>query len=69
MKMTLRKHQREMIEVCREILDKKPIKEIILAVTPGGGKSFVPVILAENLIPIIADKICWVVPRSLLDLA
>ena len=64
MKITLRKHQREMIEVCREILDKKPIKEIILAVTPGGGKSFVPVILAENLIPTIADKICWVVPRN-----
>ena len=64
MKITLRKHQKEIIEVCREILEGKPIREIILSVTPGGGKSFVPVILAENLIPAIAEKICWVVPRN-----
>ena len=64
MKISLRKHQQEIIEVCREILEGKPIREIILSVTPGGGKSFVPVILAENLIPTIADKLCWVVPRN-----
>jgi superfamily II DNA or RNA helicase len=62
--VTLRKHQRETVEVCREILAGKPISEVILSVTPGGGKSFVPVILAENLIPAIAEKICWVVPRN-----
>jgi superfamily II DNA or RNA helicase len=62
--MTLRKHQREVVEACREILGGKPISEILLSVTPGGGKSFVPVILAENLIPAIADKICWIVPRN-----
>jgi superfamily II DNA or RNA helicase len=64
MKITLRNHQQKIVEVCREILDGKPINEIILSVTPGGGKSFVPVILAENLIPSKADKICWVVPRN-----
>jgi superfamily II DNA or RNA helicase len=64
MSFTLRKHQREIVEVCREILSGKPIKEIIRSVTPGGGKSFVPVIIAENLIPAIAEKICWVVPRN-----
>ena len=64
MKITLRKHQREIIEACRDILEGKPVKEIILSVTPGGGKSFVPVILAENLIPAVADKICWIVPRN-----
>jgi superfamily II DNA or RNA helicase len=62
--MTLRKHQREIVEVCREILAGEPIREIILSVTPGGGKSFVPVIIADNLIPVIAEKICWVVPRN-----
>ncbi|MDR2477083.1 MAG: DEAD/DEAH box helicase family protein [Treponema sp.] len=62
--MTLRKHQRETVEVCREILSGKPVREIILSVTPGGGKSFVPVIIAENLIPAIAEKICWAVPRN-----
>ncbi|MDR0641642.1 MAG: DEAD/DEAH box helicase family protein [Treponema sp.] len=64
MSFTLRKHQRETVEVCREILEGKPIREIILSVTPGGGKSFVPVIIAENLIPAIVEKICWVVPRN-----
>jgi superfamily II DNA or RNA helicase len=62
--MTLRKHQRETVEVCREILSGKPVREIILSCTPEGGKSFVPVIIAENLIPAIADKICWAVPRN-----
>jgi superfamily II DNA or RNA helicase len=61
---TLRKHQRETVEVCLEILSGKPIREIILSVTPGGGKSFVPVIIAENLIPAIAEKLCWAVPRN-----
>ena len=64
MPFTLRKHQLETKEVCGEILSGKPVREIILSVTPGGGKSFVPVIIAENLIPAIAEKICWVVPRN-----
>jgi superfamily II DNA or RNA helicase len=62
--MKLRRHQIAVLNVCKEILSGKPIREIILSVCPGGGKSFVPVILAENLIPTIADKICWVVPRN-----
>ena len=64
MSLTLRKHQLETREVCREILNGEPVREIILSVTPGGGKSFVPVIIAENLIPAIAEKICWIVPRN-----
>ena len=64
MSFTLRKHQLETKEVCREILNGQPIREIILSVTPGGGKSFVPVIIVENLIPSIAEKLCWVVPRN-----
>ncbi len=62
--MNLRKHQRETAELCREILSGAPIREIIESVTPGGGKSSLPVILAENLIPVIADRICWIVPRD-----
>jgi superfamily II DNA or RNA helicase len=62
--ITLRKHQRETVEVCREILEGEPIREIVLSICPGGGKSIVPVILAENLIPTKADKLCWVVPRN-----
>jgi len=69
--MILRKHQAATVEACRDILAGAPITEIIESVTPGGGKSFVPVILAENLIPanidqtrLIADRICWIVPRN-----
>lgn len=64
MSLKLRKHQYEMVDVCREILAGEPIRDIVLSVTPGGGKSFVPVIIADNLIPAIAEKICWVVPRN-----
>ena len=62
----LRYHQQKIVDACRDILAGENISEIVISVTPGGGKSFVPVILAENLIPIIADKICWVVPRNAL---
>ena len=53
----LRYHQQKIVDTCKEILSGAGIKEIVLSVTPGGGKSFVPVILAENLIPTIAEKI------------
>jgi superfamily II DNA or RNA helicase len=60
----LRKHQKEFIFILKEILQGKPIREIICSVCPGGGKSFLGVIAAINLIPIISKKIVWVVPRN-----
>jgi hypothetical protein len=45
-----------MVDVCREILAGEPIRDIVLSVTHGGGKSFVPIIIADNLIPVIAKK-------------
>jgi superfamily II DNA or RNA helicase len=62
--MRLRKHQSEFVNVCSEILNGVPVKEIVVSVCPGGGKSFLPVIAAENLISSIADKIAWIVPRN-----
>lgn len=62
----LRYHQQAVVDACRDILAGGEITEIVLSVTPGGGKSFVPVILAENLIPRVAERICWVVPRNAL---
>jgi superfamily II DNA or RNA helicase len=50
--------------MCRDILNGAPIREVIINCTPGGGKSFIPVIIADNLIPAIAEKICWVGPRN-----
>jgi len=60
----LRKHQLEMVKICEEILAGKPVNTIIASVTPGGGKSLLPVILSELLIPRIADRILWIVPRN-----
>ncbi|MHC5935203.1 DEAD/DEAH box helicase family protein [Nostoc sp.] len=71
--LNLRKHQAEFLEICKLIKAGQPIKKILMLVTPGGGKSLIPVIAAAQLIPnkpfqggfhgTIADAICWIVPR------
>ena len=65
--MKLRRHQQELTEICEEILGGRPLTDIWCAVTPGGGKSLLPQILATRLIPSIADALCWVVPRRVLQ--
>ena len=45
------------------------IKDILAAVTPGGGKSLLPVIAAARLIAAgFVERLCWVVPRDSLRL-
>ena len=71
--VNLRKHQDEFLQICKRIKAGEQIKKILMIVTPGGGKSLIPVIAAAKLIPnsnsgnsfhgTIADAICWVVPR------
>ncbi len=61
--MHLRSHQRDMAAIVQQVLSGRPITDIYASVTPGAGKSWLPVIAARSLIPTIADKICWVVPR------
>ena len=42
---------------------------MLAAVTPGGGKSLLPVIAGSHLIRAgIVERICWVVPRDSLRL-
>ena len=65
--MQLRRHQQALAEICEEILGGRPLSDILCAVTPGGGKSLLPQILATRLIPTIADALCWVVPRRVLQ--
>lgn len=62
--MTLRPHQILFQNTCIEILGGAPIRQIIVAVTPGGGKSALPVIAAQLLIAVIADKLIWIAPRN-----
>ena len=43
--------------------------DILAAVTPGGGKSLLPVIAAARLIEAgVVDRVCWIVPRDSLRL-
>ena len=62
--MLLRTHQRQMLALCDAILGGRHLTDIYASVTPGAGKSWLPVIAAQRLIPAVADKICWVVPRK-----
>ena len=44
-------------------------RDILAAVTPGGGKSLLPVLAAAPLIAAgVIERICWVVPRDTLRL-
>jgi superfamily II DNA or RNA helicase len=61
-----RQHQGDLDRACKKIQAGQPIQQIIPIVTPGGGKSYFPVILAHRLIPSFADKICWIAPRMTL---
>lgn len=66
----LRQHQLEMDRLCRRIIagETPELRKIIAQVTPGGGKSLLPVILASRLIPAgVVNKICWVTPRQSLQ--
>ncbi len=65
-----RKHQDQFGQICAAIRsgEKRHIKRIVCATTPGGGKSLLPLIAANELIPAIAERLCWVVPRRALQL-
>ncbi len=44
-------------------------RDILAAVTPGGGKSLLPVIAAARLVESgLVERVCWVVPRDTLRL-
>ncbi len=64
-----RAHQEAFGQLCHDISTGQVgnVRSIICSITPGGGKSLLPVIAANGLIPRIADKIAWVVPRRSLQ--
>jgi superfamily II DNA or RNA helicase len=64
-----RKHQDEFGQLCHAIAsgESPDVRHIIGHITPGGGKSLLPLIAASQLIPKIADRICWIVPRRSLQ--
>ncbi len=64
--MNLRKHQSEVLDICRDMAVSRSGRQLLVSVTPGGGKSLLPVIAASTLIPSVVDAICWVAPRATL---
>jgi hypothetical protein len=64
-----RRHQDEFGQLCADLRENRrpQLKSVICATTPGGGKSLLPVIAAAQLIPAVADRIAWVVPRRSLQ--
>lgn len=66
----LRKHQAEAQNVINRIIAGAPIRDIFFHVTPGGGKSVLPIIAGKLITAGIADKLMWIAPRlSLTDQA
>ncbi|WP_198383621.1 DEAD/DEAH box helicase family protein [Roseomonas sp. KE2513] len=66
----LRSHQQQLAGVIEAIVTgETSARDILAAVTPGGGKSLLPVIAASRLVAAgVVDRICWVVPRDSLRL-
>src|SRR3954465_8884583 len=66
----LRTHQQALDTIVRAIAaGESPVRDILAAVTPGGGKSLLPVIAAARLIAAgVVDRLCWIVPRDSLRL-
>ena len=67
----LRTHQAQVAAVVQAIAagEATDVTDILAAVTPGGGKSLLPVIAAAPLLSAgMIDRICWIVPRDSLRL-
>lgn len=66
--MCMRKHQVDMDRIIKQIKAGAPIKDIICKVTTGGGKSTLPIIAGGLITAGLADAICWICPRTSLQI-
>ncbi|WP_407524645.1 DEAD/DEAH box helicase [Methylobacterium oryzisoli] len=67
----LRSHQRSLAELVAALArgEAGGVSDILAAVTPGGGKSLLPVIAAARLMAAgVVERVVWVVPRDSLRL-
>lgn len=66
----LRKHQKQFSHAIDGIISGAGINTIWCHVTPGGGKSLLPVLSGKLITSGLADKLIWIAPRlSLIDQA
>ena len=69
MSRPLRTHQAQLLAVAQAIAAGAELRDILAAVTPGGGKSLLPVLAAHALIGAgLVEQVVWVVPRDSLRL-
>ena len=66
--MQLRAHQKQLIEVVDDIINGSSIKTIIVKACTGSGKSSLPIIAGKLITAGLADAICWVCPRTSLQI-
>ncbi len=69
MPRALRTHQAQLLAVAQAVAAGADVRDILAAVTPGGGKSLLPVLAAHALIGAgLVERVVWVVPRDSLRL-
>ena len=67
MAVRLRTHQRQTVAIAQAIAADQAdgVRDVLAAVTPGGGKSLLPVVTAALLIRAgVVDRVCVIVPRD-----
>lgn len=62
-----RKHQAEFEQIISRVISGAPIRRAIMKVTPGGGKSAIPIEACRLIAAGLADALCWIVPRKSLQ--
>ncbi len=62
----LRSHQRLVAGIAQAIARQETgVRDVLAAVTPGGGKSLLPVLMGARLFDAgVIDRVCWIVPRD-----
>lgn len=62
----LRSHQRLVRGIAQAIARRETdVRDVLAAVTPGGGKSLLPVLMGAALHQAgVIDRVCWIVPRD-----
>lgn len=65
--MNLRKHQTDFARTVDGIICGSGVRTIVAHVTPGGGKSTLPIQAGRLISAGLADRICWIAPRASLQ--
>jgi hypothetical protein len=62
-----RQHQQEFEAIVDSIIDGNSVNKMLCKVTPGGGKSAIPIITGKLISRGLVDKILWICPRMVLQ--